>query len=414
MKQTFLILFFLISASGILAQDSIPVQKPVEKEYSFILQDSPSSLFTMRQSNEDFLSLYRLGVKEIDKAFAPKASFIAQALLQVLFFMPLTHEEGHRSILTNEGIGSVSKPYFNENLAAYVTGVTDQALIDLRTNNFPAFTRMYIGGVESDYALLLRESALMNFGDESLRILWTEYCLRKFSLISYYAMGLFKYETGLEEEVNELERDIAGMDIYGAIRALHNPTMEFKRYVNYADLLPDERKFVKRVGWRSLINLIDPTLFLHKGFNIKNKYQINFSFGYSMAPFGDFIDEHFWLRTRSLKTHLYLRQYENKNTWFPALGVDFSDIPIAKHLSSTVALHGWSQPKDLAFTQTKGQLGGGIDVLCKYRFPIRSKGKCAGISINLGIIAKTQGFLPEEVAMDNHFGIRLGSSIWFK
>jgi hypothetical protein len=299
-------------------------------------------------------------------------------------------------------------------LAAFVTGVTDQSLIDLRENKLPVFTRMYIGGVESDYALLLRESSLMNFGYESPRILWTEYFLRKCSVIFYYAMGLFKYEIGIDEEINELDRDIAGMDIYGAIRALHNPTMEFKRYVNYADLQTDERKFVKRVGWRSFINLIDPTLFFYNGFNIKDKFQINFNLGYSMAPFGDFIDEHFWLKTKSLKTHFYFRQYQNKDTWFPALGVDFQDTKFVNNLYTTTSFHSWLQPKDLLFDQKDSKMGGAMDLLFKYRFPIRNTRSLSGISINVGVIAKTQGFLLEEVDMDKKIGLRLGTSLWFR
>jgi hypothetical protein len=408
-----LFVWLLVSTHFLRAEDSIP-KKSIEKEYSFILQDTPSALFTMRQSNEDFLSLYRLGIKEIDKAFSPKVSLITQVLLQSIFFMPLTHEEGHRSILTNERIGSISKPYFNKNLAAYVTGVTDQSLIDLRTNNLSAFVRMYTGGLESDYSLLLRENSLMNFGDESPRILWVEYLLRKFSLVSYYAMGLFKYEIGIEEEINELDRDIAGMDVYGAIRALHNSSMEFKRYVNYADLQPDERKFVKRVGWRSFLNLIDPTLFFYNGFNIKDKLQVNFSLGYSMVPFGDFIDEHFWLKTKSLKTHFYFRQYQNRDTWFPALGVDFQDIKFVKNLYTNASFHGWSQPKDLLFYQKENKMGAAIDLLFKYRFPVRNISSWSGVSINLGIIAKTQGFLPEEMGMDKKIGFRFGTSFWLK
>ena len=154
-----------------------------------------------------------------------------------------------------------------------------------------------------------------------------------------------------------MKRDIVGHDVYGAIRSLHNPTMEYKRYVDYKDLLPEERKFVKRVGWRSLINFLDPTILLKKGFCIKDKYLFNFGLGYTMAPFGDFIDEHFWLKTPNLKTHFYLRQYQNKNNWFPALGVDFTDVSLFKNFTSTIALHGWSQPKDFSFTQSEGLLG---------------------------------------------------------
>ncbi|MDR1880765.1 MAG: hypothetical protein LBQ78_07500 [Tannerellaceae bacterium] len=141
---------------------------------------------------------------------------------------------------------------------------------------------------------------------------------------------------------------------------------------------------------------------------------MNFSLGYSMAPFGDFIDEHFWLVNRSLKTHVYFRQYQNKSTWFPAFGVDFQDVVFAKKIYANASLHGWSQPKDLLFYQKDGKVGGAIDLLFKYRFPVRHISRLSGISINLGIVAKTQGFLPEEVEMDKKIGLRFGTSFWLK
>jgi hypothetical protein len=368
----------------------------------------------MRQSNEDFLSLYRLGVNELNRAFSPKISLLSQVFIQSIFFMPLTHEEGHRSILTNEGIGAISKPYINKNMAAYVTGVSDKTLVDLRNNNLPVAVRTYTGGLESDYMLLLRENSLLNFEQESMRVLWMEYLIRKFSMVSYYAMGLFNYNLDIKQESNELNRDIAGMDVYGAIRALHNPDMEFKRYVDFRDLQPDEKQFLKRVGWRSFINLIDPTLFLKTAFTIRNKYLVNFNLGYSMSPFGDFIDEHFWVKTNYLKTHFYFRQYENKDNLFPAFGIDVNDIHPFKNAYATIAFHGWQQPENLSFTQTKGKSGGAIDLLFKYRFNVRTESQFSGISLNVGVIAKTQGFLPEEVEMDKHLGFRLGTSVWLK
>ncbi|MDR2149139.1 MAG: hypothetical protein LBE91_22085 [Tannerella sp.] len=367
----------------------------------------------MRQSNESFLSLYRLSINEVNRNFSPKTSGLLQCVLD-FFFIPLTHEEGHRSILTNEQIGSISRPYFNKNLAAYVSGVTNQQLIDLRSSNLPVFRRMYTAGLESDYSLLLREKSLLSWNDEEFKVLWLEYFVRKFSLVSYYAMGLFNYNSDLREESNELNRDIAGFDVYGAIRALHNPAEDFQRYVDYRDLSPEEKDFVKRVGWRSLINLIDPTLILGKGFHIKDKYLINFNLGYTMSPFGDFMDEHVWLKTQSLKSHLYFRQYQNKENWFPAVGIEVADIKPFKNFISSVSVHGWSQPKDFSFTQKESMQGGAIDLTCKYRFPVHNESRLKGISINLGLIAKTKGFLPEEVEMDKHFGVRIGTSIWLK
>ena len=397
-----------------LRSNSISLDTIQEKEISFIIQDKPTALLTMRQSNENFLSIYRLAINGLNKSFSSKKGMIAQLLLQSLFFMPITHEEGHRSILTNEEIGAISRPYFNRNLAAYVTGVTDQTLIDLRNNNLPVAVRTYTGGLESDYNMLLRENSLLNFEQESMKVLWIEYFIRKFSLVSYYSIGLLKYNINIEQESNELKRDIAGMDVYGAIRALHNPTMNFTRYVDHDDLLASERQFVKRVGWRSMINLIDPTLFMKKSIKINSTTSLNFNLGYSMSPFGDFIDEHFWIKTNKLKMHFYLRQFQNRTNWFPAFGGDINDISPFKNVYTTLILHGWQQPTNLSFTEKKGDFGGAVDVLCKYRFNVRKKSHLSGVSLNVGLIAKTQGFLPEEVEMDQHLGFRLGTSIWLK
>ena len=166
--------FCFLSTINILGQDSIPASK-TEKEYSFIIVDSPARLYTMRQFNENYLSTYRIGISALNTVVPKKTSAIIQAGLTGLLLMPLTHEEGHRSILTNEKIGSVSQPYFNKDLAAYVKGVRDQELIQLRDTKLPVYIRLHTAGLESDYALLLRSASLLNWKRETKDVLWTEY-----------------------------------------------------------------------------------------------------------------------------------------------------------------------------------------------------------------------------------------------
>lgn len=383
-----------------------------EKEYSFLLMDSPARLFSMRQFDESSLSIYRLGIGNLNKVVSQKASVLIQVCISGLFFVPLTHEEGHRSVLTHQEIGSISKPYFNKNLAAYVTGVSDNDLINLRNNNLPIYIRLHTAGLESDYAMLQREATLLNFQKESLDVLWIEYVLRKTSLVAYYAMGLFKSKFDLKEETNDLKRDIVGHDIYGAIRHLHRPDMEFHRYTDYKDLTNEEKKFAKRVGWRSLLNLIDPLLIGKTGFALSNGSTINFALGYGMAPFGDYIDEHIWIRTQKIKAHIYLREFENKNTWFPAIGVNIPGIELLPNLFTDLGVHGWKQPQNMEFTQNKGKWGGAIEILAKYRFSFCGS-SVKGISANIGATFKTEGFLLEEMNLDKHIGLRLGTSLYF-
>ena len=109
-----LLLFFVLvvnAASQNRSKDSLAV-----KEYSFLLIDSPAKLFTMRQANENCLSLYRLSMRQLNKIviFKNKPIYLSNLLLQSaasLIYIPLTHEEGHRSILTYKGIGSISQRF---------------------------------------------------------------------------------------------------------------------------------------------------------------------------------------------------------------------------------------------------------------------------------------------------------------
>lgn len=130
-----------------------------------------------------------------------------------------------------------------------------------------------------------------------------------------------------------------------------------------------------------------------------------------MVPFGDYIDEHFWLLTKSVNAHFYLREYENKSTWFPAFGTDFYDISITKNITVDASLHGWVQPQVLAFRDNSGKAGGAFDITGKYRFFSSTKG-LKGLSVNLEMTAKTEGFLLEEMNLKRHIGLRLGTSIW--
>lgn len=207
MKKEVFIFILIFSHITLFAQeDSMRITK--EKEYSFIIEDSPAKLFTMRQMNESSLSVYRIAIGEINKVIPTKLRRYIDAglILSGLFYVPLTHEEGHRSILTYKNIGSISQPYFNKNLAAYVVGVRDADLNLLRDTDLPTYIRLHTAGLESDYAMLLREASLMTMKKEDVSVLWGDYLIRKFSLIGYYCYGLLKADAGITEEANELKR----------------------------------------------------------------------------------------------------------------------------------------------------------------------------------------------------------------
>ena len=115
--------------------------------------------------------------------------------------------------------------------------------------------------------------------------------------------GIYKWLTkplNLKEEENELERDICGFDTFGATKALFENDYAFHRYVQWSDLTEQEKYFlVKRVGYRSYLNLLSLFLFTKPNISIREKLALSGSFGYALAPFGDFIDENLFFKIRN-------------------------------------------------------------------------------------------------------------------
>ncbi len=408
MKKIFLLLLISPVLNSFGQTDTLKTTK----NYSFIIQDSPSQLFTMRQFNQSYLSSYRLfarGLYSVTKN--EEVAAIIQIGVHALFLMPLTHEEGHRSVLTGQNIGSISQPYFNMHGAAYVKGVTDITLENLRNNDLPTYIRLHTAGLESDYMLTKRVEALGSFEQDDFNNYKWEYWIRKIAILQYYVSGLFKYEIDLNEENEELKRDIVGHDLYGAARHLHRPEMDFKRYTRYADLTKEEKSFINRIGYRSLLNLLNPLLIGKSNFKFNETTKFNIGMGYTMAPFGDFIDENIWIKHNGLNIGLYARQFQNKENWFNGFGLNINDYQIFQRTFVTLSGHFWQQPVDLDFNTTKSFSGGAIDTDIKYWFFNNGKHGISGYSIDLGFIYKTKGFLPEEINMDEHFGVRIGTSI---
>ncbi len=407
MKRIILFTFLLFSIKVSGQNDTIT--KSVY--YSFIIQDSPSQLFTMRQFNQNYLSAYRLFAKGVNKT-SKKRKFAT--IIQVglgIFFIPLTHEEGHRSILTVNGIGSISQPYFNKHGAAYVKGVTDETLQNLRDTDLPAYIRLHTAGVESDYMLTKRLESISSFEQDYFDNYKWEYFLRKFSILQYYLTGLVEYEMELDEEANELDRDIVGHDIYGAARHLHRPEMEFYRYTKFSDLTDEEKDFVKRAGYRAFLNLLNPLIIKKHNFKLNEELKFNIGMGYTLAPFGDFIDENIWVKYKKLNISSYARQFQNKENWFTGFGLAISDYQISSRIFTSIAGHYWNQPIDLDFTTNQSFDGGAVDFDLKYFFLSKTETKLKGFSIDLGMIYKSKGFLPEEVYLKEHFGLRIGTTI---
>jgi hypothetical protein len=83
---------------------------------------------------------------------------------------------------------------------------------------------------------------------------------------------------------------------------------------------------------------------------------------------------------------------------------------VTKNIGANFEVHIWDQPRNLSFTDTIGSLGGAFNADLKYFFSLKNETRLKKMSLDIGIIYKTPGFLPEEIMLKRYLGFRLGAS----
>ena len=403
------IIFYSIIGHTQVKKDSL------QKTYEFTIYDGSES-FTMNQFSKNYLSSYRIFSRTIDELIPnKKVKMVVKFSAISLFGLPYTHEEGHRSVLTSKGIGSISQPFFGSNGAAYVKGVKDIELINLRNTDLPNYARLHSAGLESDYMIASKVEEFVAFEEESYEVLKEEYLLRKMGLMTYHLTTLIPpLMPKLAEEDNELKRDIVGHDIWGFVRHLHRPSMPFFRYTDFEDLTNAEKKYAKGLAWKSFSNLLSPMLFGKTNFHLNTNLKGNFSIGHSLAPFGDYFEQNFYLFYKNkYKIIFYLREFMNRDKTFFASGVKLHNYKWSKKVATSFGLDVWNQPENLSFTTTNNKLGGNIYLKLNH-FTYQNKNNfIKGIGLFTEVFYKTDGFLPEFASLENDFGLRFGLSFTY-
>jgi hypothetical protein len=391
------------------------VSKAQSKYYNYNLYDGKDYLFTMSQSDDLMLNSIRYIGQEINNPTITKKEEKLYSISLIIFTsligQAITHEAGHQSVLSELGIGSVNKPFLDKNFVAKVTGVTNETLIKLRDNYLPDYIRLHTAGLESDYAYSRKSDMYFNFSEENYKVLYPDYLMRKLGTQLYYFTSFYSSTTRIKEtDSKELDLDVVGNDIYGMIRHLHRPEMEFYRYTERKDLTVEEKSYAKRIGYISLINFLNPNIWRLGNYKLSKDVIGNFSVNYSLAPFGYFTEQNAYLQIRNkYKVNPYFRQYFNKSYAFFAGGIALHNFSFHNEkylLNSTLDF--WEQPKNLAFREKENELGFGIKSEFAIRFSKGIKDTEPTAFFNLGMSYKTNGFIPEAPSLSEDFQVHLG------
>ncbi|MHA8056985.1 hypothetical protein [Aquirufa nivalisilvae] len=386
--------------------------------YGFTIIDYTTRPYTMRQFNQNYLSTYRIFSRVINTSLPKKWKFplaIFNFFLPTSYFIPYTHEEGHRSVLTALNIGSVSSPVFSNGVAK-VTGVSDETLMDLRDGDFPNYIRLHTAGLESDFSLLQMEEELLMFQKEKLENIYGDFFGRKLGIVSYMLFSGLNLNRRIHPlESNENDRDIVGDDVLGAVRHLHRPDMPFQRYTNHQELNESEKGYLKKVAYLSLLNLLSPLFIGKTTLAVNPTLNVGFGAGYILAPFGDMMEENVYIqKNQNWNVRAFLRQFGNNQRYFWGGGFSLVDYPWKNRLMINATTQCWNQPKGLDFNTTEGKMGASLECKLGLLIPTKKSSPLQWISLDLTLRAKTQGFVPQDPYLGDAFNVALGMSIYTK
>ena len=386
-----------------------------ERDYSFTVYDGSLNLFTMQQFNEGYTSIHRMTMRALADVLGDKNINGAKlsdllSFIPSFIFIPFTHEEGHRSIAVHLGYGAFSNPFFD------LTGRAFSKIEISKEYPISYFRRILSAGIESDYLMCRNDTLSAFYLFEDLNICFYDFFPR--SLINNNYL-LSSFIVGKVFENNEYVkkifaysgniRDYAGYDPISFTAALFHEDVGYF-YEEYSDISDEEKVFLDRIAFRSLINYINPFMIGTPSIKISDVFSFSVFMNYSLCPFGDFIEETAAVKYNNINADIYIRQYQNKDFWFPSFGIGLTDFRIHS-FSFDAAFHFWMQPENLDFVTSKGVPGFGAELKATWfipnskNFPVKQTGITAGIS------GKTKGFLPGYESHENDIRLSAGFKI---
>jgi hypothetical protein len=395
------------------ATDTIPIKPMVPQkrvvEYPFWLYDSHVAQSSMRKTTTNYNTLCRLMYGTIDKNVKDdklKPIYQFSLLLVQSYLGAFIHEEGHRSVLNYEGIGSISSPFPDAFGVATVRGVTDMTLKNLRDTKLPTYIRLHTAGIESDYLAVRQLRNQLAFDEDSFFAIFPQLYVENSNIVGYYATSLLAgLQPNIKEDANELKNDIVGHDVYGAIKNLHRPKENFYRYTRYEDLTADELKYMKKAAFSSLLNVLGPSFLSVR--NDKGKF--SFGMGYTMTPFGSMYEQGIWMQLHRLPfgIHTYFREYDNKNAIGFGAGCLLRNVKITKNMALDIDNQFFNQPLDMDFNTKTFKTGFASELQLKYYI---QKITDIPMVLNMAVRYKTKGFVLGEPSLQESWNFSFGGA----
>jgi hypothetical protein len=297
------------------------------------------------------------------------------------------HEEWHRAILGNNDINSKNDVWNLKNLFAEsisVSHVTDEDLTAFKRDRPADFVRTKSAGIEAENELLTNLESRQFFNHSKT---FHEGLYWLIALGDQLYVGSARPQDSAEvdndtDEMNAKEKNIAVRDISGhdftawvydlfrpnepfTARGIHPSGVGINRYIKFADLTPEEKRYIEREGKLMWLNFIDPA-FIGKEIALNGgTAHANVFVRHMLTSFGDATQGHVLYEQGNTRLHIAALRYSNHDRAFPGLQAELVDYPVTlgtSELEVSPRLSAWMQPKHQQFMTRSSQTGGSIGI----------------------------------------------------
>ena len=341
------------------------------------------------------------------------------------------HEEFHRAVLGNRGIGSFNDIY-RLNLGAStvaVSHVVDDDLVRLKATHPIDQVRLGVAGIEGENQLMERLEKNTFFRGSTANHI-ALYWLTKLNSAFYVSSGATSEADELTDEMNASDgadvpvRDFTGHDFSAWVYDLHRPAEPYTmrgvhpsgvgidRYIKASDLTSEERDFLAMEGRLQIINFLDPNLLGITGFDVRNPFdggtvRLNASASHYLTSFGHTIDVNLFAKQGPTNVFVVLHRYSNGARSFPGVDAQVIDLPLAVmgmpvDVSHRISL--WLQPEAQSFRSTTSKAGALGSIKLRQVTPSR-------VAAFVELEGKTEGWVAGNVHLDRNVSVRVGGSV---
>jgi hypothetical protein len=181
------------------------------------------------------------------------------------------------------------------------------------------------------------------------------------------------------------------------------------RRIGYGELTTDGQDYLKKQKNLSLLNFINPAIFLVNRIKIGRDFDFLFFMQYSPTHFGNDIALYIPFRLKSLNQLISIHIYNNSQKSFA--GIQYGVYNVAPFSNKKMEMGGtlnlWIQPDNQGFFDQSGKFGGAIEMMADYDI-----GK--GFSVNATAAYKSEGWMIGNPYIDRKARFSLGIKYFLK